>query len=326
MFSPSDCLCKDRFFCQLFVLTYGVKSFIVYLFLNKYIKGEKGGKVRRRHNTRFWKLLSCFARHNVINKDFLTTMMNIKGLSTKSLADLANLPEDTIKNIRYGRVKDTKCSTVLKLADALGCSTDELLGRIDLELTEINMLKAFRRLSPGSKEFVLSVLQFEDALTESYNELSPFKDEIVVFKPTGHMEDGMIYDSSSFVAIDARDYIRKYGQDKIHCGIYITNNSLRPAYHQGDILLICNRPPRSGDIAILIHQPTGRVYVRKYYPGNITLLEPINSYGRNIYIESRNPDALNEWNIFGYVVTRVREPNLFDDTTFEEPAPFQDTF
>lgn len=250
----------------------------------------------------------------MINKDFLCSMMHVKGLTIKSLAVAADLPEDTIKNIRYGRVNDTKCSTVLKLADALNCTTDELLGRNHMDLTEVNMIKAFRRLTSGSKEFVLSVLHFEDTLSETYNEYSPFKNEIVVFKPTGHMEDGMIYDSSSFVSIDARDYIKKYGQDKIHCGIYITNNSFQPAYHQGDIVLVCNRPPRSGDIAILIHQPSGRIYVRKYFPGNITLLEPINGFGKNIYIDSQNPKAFNEWHIFGYVVTRIREPNLFHET------------
>lgn len=305
------------------VLTYRFKSFIVELlpYVDTNIaKPRKGGKCAEGTNTILYINFLCFAQHIMIDKEFFNSTLHLKGLSTKSLADLANLPEDTIKNIRYGRVKDVKCSTLEKLADALNCSTDELLGREQINLTEFNMLQTFRRLSLGSQKFILSVLHLEDTLSESYNECSPFKKEIIVFKPTGYMEDSMIFDSSSFAQLDARDYIRKYGPDKIHCGLYVTSNSLSPAYYQEDILLICNRPPRSGDTAVFIHQPTGKIYIRKYFPGNITTLEPINNFGKNIYIDSRNPAALDEWHIFGYIVTRIREPNLFleDSNSFLE--------
>ncbi len=246
----------------------------------------------------------------MIDRDFFNSLIHAKGLTTKALADLSNLPEDTIKNIRYGRVKDVKCSTLEGLANALNCSIDELLGREQINLTEANLIKTFRRLSHGSQEFVLSVLHFEDILSEAYNEGSPFKEEILVFIPTGNMEDGMIFDSSAIKQLDIRDYIAKYGLDIVHCGILVTNNSLVPVYHRNDILLVCNRPPRFGDTAVFIHQPTGKLYIRRYYPGNITTLEPINNFGQTIYIDSKNPDALDEWHVFGYIVSRLRETNL----------------
>lgn len=45
------------------------------------------------------------------------------------LADISELPVDTIKAILYHRVKDIKLSTAVKLADALNCSLDDLTSR-----------------------------------------------------------------------------------------------------------------------------------------------------------------------------------------------------
>lgn len=59
-----------------------------------------------------------------VRKRMIESNMTIRYLARK-----ANLPEDTIKAILYHRVKDVKLLTAVKLADAFGCSLDELAGR-----------------------------------------------------------------------------------------------------------------------------------------------------------------------------------------------------
>lgn len=55
--------------------------------------------------------------------------MNNYNLTIKQLSYIADLSEETIKAILYRRVKDVKLSTVIKLANALDCSLDDLVKR-----------------------------------------------------------------------------------------------------------------------------------------------------------------------------------------------------
>lgn len=55
--------------------------------------------------------------------------MDESNMTIRYLSEVSDLPEDTIKAILYHRVKDVKLSTVIKLADAFGCSVDELIER-----------------------------------------------------------------------------------------------------------------------------------------------------------------------------------------------------
>jgi transcriptional regulator with XRE-family HTH domain len=52
----------------------------------------------------------------------------IRSLSQWQLAARAGLSEDGLKGVEQGRRRDPRISTVLKIADALGMSIDELLA------------------------------------------------------------------------------------------------------------------------------------------------------------------------------------------------------
>lgn len=61
--------------------------------------------------------------------DNLRKKMAENMITISHLADISELPVDTIKAILYHRVKDIKLSTAVKLADALSCSLDDLTSR-----------------------------------------------------------------------------------------------------------------------------------------------------------------------------------------------------
>ena len=58
----------------------------------------------------------------------LRAKMNEYNLTIKQLSYASDLSEETIKAILYSRVKDIKLSTAIKLANALNCSLDDLVG------------------------------------------------------------------------------------------------------------------------------------------------------------------------------------------------------
>lgn len=58
----------------------------------------------------------------------LRKMMKSRKLTISKLSDQSNIPEDTIKSIRSGKTKNPGIQTIIRLADALDCSIDELIG------------------------------------------------------------------------------------------------------------------------------------------------------------------------------------------------------
>lgn len=70
-------------------------------------------------------------------------------ITISRLAEISELPVDTVKAILYHRVKDIKLSTAVKLADALNCSLDDLISRtpkIDTTNSYIVSEMSFRQL------------------------------------------------------------------------------------------------------------------------------------------------------------------------------------
>jgi transcriptional regulator with XRE-family HTH domain len=58
----------------------------------------------------------------------LKKLRESRGLTQAALAYAADLAASTIFAAEQGRLRDPKWSTVQRLADALGCRTDELRG------------------------------------------------------------------------------------------------------------------------------------------------------------------------------------------------------
>ena len=50
------------------------------------------------------------------------------GLDQQQLADRASVSMQTISNLETGRLRDIKLSTISRLAEALGVTTNDLLG------------------------------------------------------------------------------------------------------------------------------------------------------------------------------------------------------
>ncbi len=59
----------------------------------------------------------------------LRKMLREKKLTLNALSLQADLSEDTLRSIIYGKSQDIKLSTMIKIADVLNCSLDELAGR-----------------------------------------------------------------------------------------------------------------------------------------------------------------------------------------------------
>lgn len=210
----------------------------------------------------------------------------------KNLSDYSNLPYESTKKLINGKVDNPSIYTISKIADALGCSVDFLLGKSNARcaVSKDLPLRAFTLLEEVAK--FETYLARENQKNHSLN--------IPVFVPTGKLKDGFIFDSISTENIDISQNFKDY-EEMIMCGFKITNTSLTPAYLNNDVLLLArDRYPQSGEIGVFLIG--NKCYIRKYISGFPCKLECINGNNEPIVIKD-----IKNLHFIGRVLTVIRQ-------------------
>lgn len=102
-------------------------------------------------------------------------LMRAKGWTKYRLAKETGLPQSTITSLLSGRVKKPSAETTSKLAEALGVTTDYLLGNTDINLYDwipSPAEEAEIKETPGSyeyeKEFLRKIDLSDDELLKQF--------------------------------------------------------------------------------------------------------------------------------------------------------------
>ena len=252
-----------------------------------------------------------------MNRTELTTVFvehleherNLAGLTQTQMAEKMDLSLSGYKKIISGETYKIDLYTAYRLSLFTGKSISEFLDDIHSDLSDI--IEKMRKLSPLQLNFVSTIVDFETAFLDG---ISPgaSSDYVTLFTPTGALRDGMIWDTAHMEKINVSHYRRIFGS-QLHCAMRITSDHLHPVYGQNDILLISKKAPRDGDTVIFIHSRTHRCYLRRFRQTMPWTLEPINSYGIPLTIDTNDPCERNNWIIFGKVLTKMRlTSDIFD--------------
>lgn len=225
--------------------------------------------------------------------------------SLKNLSEKSNVPYETLKKLMNGKINNPSLISIAKIANAFDCSVDYLITNQSEapETIEPAPVKPYYEtiLPKRSITFIKEIVDFELELSKKNSNAGSYL--IPVLVPTGHMKDGMLFDSTYTENVDISDYdddIKKL----IMCGIKITNKSLHPTYLEGDILLVSkDRHPAYGETGIFLHDNC--VYIRKYLYGTPSILMPVNGVGEDIIAND-----LSEWHVFGRVLTTLRSKDF----------------
>lgn len=198
-----------------------------------------------------------------------------EGLTLYTLSQKADLSEDTLRSLIYGKSQDVKLSTISKIADVLHCSVDYLIGRNSWFYDE-NTLKRIQELSPRSLLTLQALIKIELKSTQEKSENN--KDIITVLIPTGNIKDGTYYDNANFTTHDISSYpdsLKKI----INLGLLITTDSYEPQYYNNDILLLSTvKKPEYGDV-VVYQNNDGQIFIRRFVQSG---LEPIDKFGIKI--------------------------------------------
>lgn len=188
----------------------------------------------------------------------LRELLTEKEMSYAELAERADVPLETVRNIYYGKVKDPKARTLFNISRVLNVSVNYLFGEGIMSDEEEALLLNYRKCGKHGKSVVMLIAQYEAALTASEKHKDG-KHRIPCVVPVGDVYDGLEFNCSEVV--DAYT-----SNPKAYLAVEFTNNNFAPTYCKGDRVLIEDRFPKNGERALFTKDCM--LYCRTYIEEN----------------------------------------------------------
>lgn len=184
----------------------------------------------------------------------LRQLTNEKGWSLQQLAEISDLPLETVRNIYYGKTPDPKISTVMKLANSFNLTVNCLMGQCSHTPQERTILINYRNCGKHGKSIIELIAKYEASAMKREREREGCH-MIPCVIPQGSVSHGIVYELCETIEIetDIKD---------AYIAIRMVSNDLAPTYCKGDVLLFENRFPQPGEKAAFY--ANGKIYIRKY--------------------------------------------------------------
>ena len=171
-----------------------------------------------------------------------------KELTLAELAEIADIPLNTLRSFVYGNSKDCYVSMAVKLARALNVSVDELLGSGTIsEKTRVS-LGIMRKFPEKFADFIHWGIRYH------YNELNrdPNIKHAIEVMQTIYGDDGNVKMTNNFHILDISNLDDNL-HPKIFMGITMPTNNYIPHYYEGDILLLANDREARAHEHVVVH-------------------------------------------------------------------------
>ena len=157
-----------------------------------------------------------------------------KDITIKDISEKADIPFSTLNSFLYGKSKDIKLSTAIKLSKALNISIDELVGANTICDTTRKSISICRNLPENDLYLVRWFIRY---LEKENSKTEPNKRYVSIME-LDYM-DGNLKITTNYKKIDISNVIEFYSQ-KIFFGINMPCENYMPYYTPYNILLIAN--------------------------------------------------------------------------------------
>ena len=207
----------------------------------------------------------------------LKDILNEKKISLEYYAQLSGVPMETLRNIYYGRTTNPNIKTVMAMAEALDMTINTLLGVENANNNdERKLLNYYRNCGKHGKNVILNIAKYEsDLVKENTETVKQFK--IPCFKSEGDVFRGQLFDADNPYEI----YTRK---KEAYLAFETMVNDAAPTYCKGDIVLIENKFPSSGEHGVFIKDE--KIFIKIFKEKNDGYcLNPIHRIGNEIYLK-----------------------------------------
>lgn len=223
----------------------------------------------------------------------LRQLTNEKGWSLQQLAEISDLPLETVRNIYYGKTPDPKISTVMKLANSFNLTVNCLMGQCSHTPQERAILINYRSCGKHGKSIIELISRYEAKAMKKEREKEG-RHMIPCIVPEGTVSHGIIYDMCETMEIET-------DVKEAYIAIRMVSNDLAPTYCKDDVLLFENRFPMNGEKAAFYKGD--RIYIRKFLEeGNGYRLKCLHSQDEDIILR-----RMDEVDYIGTCVDVVRD-------------------
>lgn len=210
-----------------------------------------------------------------INSDALKHAMNVRNITLQQLSDQSGVPLETLRNFYYNKINEPKASTILKLSNALDLSMNYLCGDLLYKDDERALLLNYRNASDRGKSVIQLFARVESELAAA--ERASDKYVITCLIPIGNVCDGIKYHSCDAVKIETDN-------PDAFLALQIPTNNYAPAYCAGDRILLANRFPNYGEMAVFLWD--GVAYFREFTKdGDEYALRCLNGRGDDLHFK-----------------------------------------
>ena len=187
-----------------------------------------------------------------------------KDITLREVAEIADMPFDTLKNFLYKDSVDCKLSTAVKLARALNVSIDELIGAETINEVSRESIAICRNLPDNAVYLIRWYIRYIDSLNKK-NE--PHRRYVSIMELECN-HNGNLKMTTNYPHIDITDIGEEY-RSKVFFGITMPCDNYMPIYSPYDILLIANdREPHINENSLLRIDGQLRIAKRKVENGS----------------------------------------------------------
>jgi len=221
--------------------------------------------------------------------DRVKVLKKEKGMTTEALAAASGVALSTLNKVLSGDGDSIKLSNAVAIAEALGCSIEHLATGKDeapqISDAEMEHLEKYRALDPHGIRICDLILQeeylrcasvsrntrveipesiFQAKATKPRMLVIPFYSDRVSAGPGEHLDSSEV----SEISVVETDKTKR-----ADFALRVSGNSMEPRFHDGDILLIENKPEIAvGELGIFICDGEG--YFKKFGGDCLLSLNP----------------------------------------------------
>lgn len=189
----------------------------------------------------------------------LMTYVDEKDISIQNIAEAANMSQETLKTLIYGKSADCKLSTAVSLAKALNISVDELVGCGTISPTMCESIQIIRNLPENFVYFVRWAIRYQErCLKEKKASKKAINVMYAECSRNGNLSMNNNYEVMDISNVE--DFIRY----KVFMGIRVPCEHYMPVLSEGDVLLLANdRNPLQNEMVTVVSKGYIRIVRRK---------------------------------------------------------------
>jgi phage repressor protein C with HTH and peptisase S24 domain len=200
--------------------------------------------------------------------DYIKKRKKEQGFTNEALAEKSGISVGTLNKLLSGASQDPKLSTLFPLANALGCTLDDMLGMAKETLPTLpaELAKKYIELDEDGKEAVAYTINKEYARILKEQTEIPYSLDTAAVKKIRLYSTPASAGTGSYLFGDDYTEISVYANGKTEeadFAVRVYGDSMMPRYENGDILLVSGADEiQTGELGIF--SLNGESYFKKY--------------------------------------------------------------